>query len=75
MLLRAILRGSVWNGFLLGQAKEEEVLCRFCGNRDGVGHYFGSVSLSILHVRELPELVSLMSLDRSNWPRCLLWQG
>ena len=27
------------------------------------------------HVRELPECASLMSLDRSNWPRCLLWHG
>ena len=27
------------------------------------------------HVRELPEFSYLMSLDRSNWPRCLLWHG
>ena len=27
------------------------------------------------HVRELPEFASLMSLDRSKWPRCLLWHG
>ena len=26
-------------------------------------------------MRELPELAVLMSLDRSNWPRCLLWHG
>ena len=31
--------------------------------------------LSLLHVRELPEFASLMSLDRSKWPRCLLWHG
>ena len=31
MLLRAILCGGVWNGFLLGKAKKEDVLCRFCG--------------------------------------------
>ena len=29
----------------------------------------------LLHVRELPEFATLMSLDRSNWPRCLLWHG
>ena len=30
----------------------------------------------ILHVREFPEFLSLMSLDRSNiGPRCLLWHG
>ena len=30
MLLRSILCGRAWNGFLLGKAKEEEVPCRFC---------------------------------------------
>ena len=29
----------------------------------------------LLHVRELPEFAALMSLDRSRWPRCLLWHG
>ena len=29
----------------------------------------------IFNVRDLPEFASLLSLDRSNWPRCLLWQG
>ena len=29
----------------------------------------------ILHVWELPEFLSIMSLDRSKWPRCLLWHG
>ena len=40
---------------------------------------FGNVlspSLSHLqHVPELPEFAFLMSLDRSQWPRCLLWHG
>ena len=26
-------------------------------------------------MRELPEFAFLMSLDRSKWPRCLLWHG
>ena len=26
-------------------------------------------------MRELPELALLKSLDRSKWPRCLLWHG
>ena len=30
-LLRAILSGVVWNGFLLGKVRRENVLCRFCG--------------------------------------------
>ena len=51
MLLRAILCGGVWNGFLLGKAKKEDVPCRFCGKKDGVrdlpatglGAFFGMV--------------------------------
>ena len=31
--------------------------------------------LSLQHVRDLPEFATLVSLDRSNWPRCLLWHG
>ena len=26
-------------------------------------------------MRELPDFASLMSLDRTTWPRCLLWHG
>ena len=35
MLLRAILCGRVWNGFLHGKAKKEDVPRRFCGKSDG----------------------------------------
>ena len=64
MLLRAILCGRVWNGFLLGKARKEDVPCR------------GNVLFPPLqHVRELPEFAFLMSLDRSKWPRGLLWHG
>ena len=30
-LLRSILVGGVWNGFLLGKVRSQEVPCRFCG--------------------------------------------
>ena len=80
MLLRAILRGGVWNGFLFGKAKKEDVPCRFCGKRNGDGHLFWECTspplpLPLQHVRELPEFASLTSLDRSKWTRCLLWHG
>ena len=78
MLLRAILCGRVWNGFLLGKAKKEDVPCRFCGKGDGDGHLFWECPFPpplLQHVRELPEFAYLMSLDRSKWPRCLLWHG
>ena len=66
MLLIAILCGGVWNGFLLGKAKKEDVPCRFCGKRDGDGHFFWECSFPPLqHVRDLPEFSFLMSLDRS----------
>ena len=34
--------------------------------------HLSSLSHNILHVRELPEFLSLMSLG---WPRCVLWHG
>ena len=76
MLMRAILCGGVWNGFLLGKAKKEDVPCRFCGKRDGDGHLFWECPfspLSLQHVRELPEFAFLMSVDRGKWPSCSLW--
>ena len=76
MLLRAVLCGSAWNGFLLGKAKKEDVPCRFCGKKDGDGHLFWDCTFpSLQHVRDLPEFAYLMSLDRSKWPRSLLWHG
>ena len=78
-MLRAILCGTVWNGFLLGKAKKEDVPCRFCGKRDGDGHLFWECTSPsphpLQHVREPPEFAHLLSLNRSNWPRCLLWHG
>ena len=68
MLLRAILCGSAWNGFLLGQAKKEDVPCQFCGKRDGDGHLFLECTfLSLLHVGELPEFATLTSLSVMAW--------
>ena len=38
--------------------------------------YSGSVLFPHLqHVRDLAEFATLMSVNRSNWPRCLLWHG
>ena len=48
MLLKAVLCGGVWNGFLLGKAKKEDVPCRFCGKRDGDGHFFWECTSSPL---------------------------
>ena len=76
MLLRSILCGGEWNGFLLGKTRKEEVPCRFCGGVDGDGHLFWDCpSPSLVRVREHPEFLPLMTLDRSSWPRCLAWHG
>ena len=56
MLLRSILCGGVWNAFLLGKVRDEEFLCRFCGD----GHLFWECTFTVLHVRELPEVMLLM---------------
>ena len=39
-LLRSIMVGGVWNGFLLSQVRGQPVPCRFCGALDGDGHLF-----------------------------------
>ena len=56
----------------------ERIPCRYCGKRDGDGHLFWECifpPLPLQHVRELPEFAYLLSLNRSNWPCCLLWYG
>ena len=47
-LLRTILVGGVWNGFLLGRVRGQTVPCRFCGAPDHDGHLFGSVLFLLL---------------------------
>ena len=43
-LLRSIMVGGVWNGFLLGHARGEIVPCRLCGGFDGERHLFLGMS-------------------------------
>ena len=76
MLLHSVMVGGVWNGFLLGQVRGEVVSCRFCGGADGDGHLFWECPYPpLVGNRESPELHDLMRLDKSHWPRCLLWHG
>ena len=73
-LLRGILSGGVWNGFLLGFVRGEIVHCCFCGGPDGDGH-LECPHPSFVHVRENPEFHDVLCMDRSTWPWCLLWLG
>ena len=75
-LLRGVLVGCVWNGFLLGKVKNCHVPCRFCGGDDSDGHLFWDCTFPpLVEIRENPELHELMEMDKSYWPRCLLWHG
>ena len=49
-LLRGILSGGVWNGFLLSVVKGEIVPCRFCGGPENDGHLtcFGTALILLL---------------------------
>ena len=47
-LLRSILVGGVWNGFLLGRVRGQVVPCRFCGAPDGDGHLFWECTFFLL---------------------------
>ena len=75
-LLRSILVGGVWNGFLLSRVKGQPVPCRFCGSPDGDGHLFWECTFPpLVEIRENPEFHDLMREDKAQWPRCLLWHG
>ena len=75
-LLRGVLVGGVWNGFLLGKVKNCHVPCRFCGGDDSDGHSFWDCTFPpLVEIRENPEFHELMEMDKSFWPRCLLWHG
>ena len=75
-LLRGVLVGGVWNGFLLGKVKGCHVLCRFCGGDDNDDHLFWDCTFPpLVEIRENPEFHELMEMDKSCWPGCLLWHG
>ena len=75
-LLRNIMVGGVWNGLLLGRMRSQSVPCGFCGAPDNDGHLLGGCPFPpLVAIRENPEFHDLMSLDKANWPRCLLWHA
>ena len=75
-LLRSILVGGVCNGFLLGKIQGQDVPCRFCGVRDSDGHLLWDCTFPpLVEIREHPEFHDLIEMDKTSWPRCLLWHG
>ena len=71
-----VLVGGVWNGFLLGKVRGQPVPCRLFGGADGDGHlYWDGILPPLVKIRGHPEFHDLMEMDKSHWPRCLLWHG
>ena len=59
-LLRSVMVGGVWNGFLLGRVRGQPVPCRFCGAPDGDGHLFWECTFPpLVEIRENPEFHNL----------------
>ena len=77
MLLRAVLCGGRLERIPSCQRQDGRCSLPFSWYKGWrwsliLGVYFPP---SLQHVRDLPEFATLMSLDRSNWPRRLLWHG
>ena len=47
-LLRSIMVGGVWTGFLLGRVRQQAIPCRFCGAPDNDGTFSGIVLFHLL---------------------------
>ena len=48
----------------------------FCAGTDSDGSLLGEYSFPPqVEIREHPEFHDLVQLDKSSWPRCLLWHG
>ena len=51
-------------------------LVGFAECRDSVGHLFWDCTFPhLVEIREHPEFHDLMEMDKTSWPRCLLWHG
>ena len=67
-LLRSIMVGSVWNGFLLGKVRGQAVSCQFCGAPDGDGHLFWECTFPpLVEIRQNPEIHDLMRMEKGHW--------
>ena len=52
-LLRSVMVGGVWNGYLLGKIRGQPDPCRFCGAPDSDGHLFWECTFTpLVEIRE-----------------------
>ena len=76
MLLRAILSGEFGMVSCLVKLRKKTFLVGFVVCLIMMITFFGDCTfLSFVELRNNPEFLPLMSKDRTNWPRCLLWHG
>ena len=69
-LLRGILVGGVWNGFLLERVRGQLVSSRFFGGPDGDGHLFGNAFFFLLRsVKILSFMISFFHLSDEQQPK------
>ena len=71
-LLRSVMVGGVWNGFLLGGVSLFLVV--FVVLQMGMVTCFGNVPFLSLLLRFV-KILSFLRMDKGHWPRCLLWHG
>ena len=65
--------GGVWKGFLLEKVM---VSGSGCGSTDRWSLFFWECPFPpVVEIREPSEFHNLVEMDKSSWPRCLLWHG
>ena len=64
MLLRAIMAGGGWHGFLPGKSKGTDIHCRFCDAQGGDVHLFWECPFPpLVHLRHRPAAADLAIVE------------
>ena len=75
-LLRSIMVGGVWNGYLLGKVRGSLFHGGFVVRLMAMDTSFGECPFPpLVEIREHAEFHDLIRMDKAHWPRCLLWHG
>ena len=75
-LLRSVMVGGVWNGFLLGRVRGSLFHVDFVMHLMVTVTFLGECTFPpLVEIRENPEYHDLMRMDEDHWQRCLLWHG
>ena len=75
-LLRSVVVGSVWSGFLLGRVRVSPCHVGAVVLQMVMVIFFCECTFPpLVEIRENPEFHDLMRMDKGHWTRCLLWHG